>query len=79
MNEVTARNVMRHCSTYRGVRVPSVEQGKKAFVTLASQQHAGNGCHPLVMPLTGGTLDLEWRAVGTRYGHLATSGSFLRL
>jgi len=45
INDVTARNAVCHCSVCKGVRVPSVGQ-VKAFVTLLSEQHTGNGCHP---------------------------------
>ena len=78
INEITARNAVRHCSVCKGVRVPSVEQGK-AFVTLASEQHAGNGCHPCADAVNTRCLRAGILAAGTRYVHLAISGLFLRL
>jgi hypothetical protein len=71
MNEVRPRSAVRHCSVCEGVRVSSVEQGD-AFVTLASEWHAGNGATLLVTVSTRCVRD-GVAAVGTHtHTHMHT-------
>ena len=59
-----------------------MEQGRKAFVTLASQQHAGNGCHPFADAVNTGYVRAGMACCGNTvwpFSHIRVVPAFVKL